>query len=601
MIRKLILFLALGFVTVQKPLLAQEFIPTPVEISTEKVRVNGAVYYAHVVLKGQTLFSIGKAYQVHLDELRQVNPKLAEGLKAGDLLLIPVEPQMPVEATTEAPAEVPAAVPVPVTEVPVAEVPVTETPVMEVPETESAKAPVAASTTQTFTEEEMEKHFSKHKVKWYETLEDVAEKYEVPTGALMALNKLETDKVKRRQILYIPDAEYVAAWQWAALRSTAAPQEEAVDERRLYPDVPVPDIGLYPDRRRTGKISLILPLYAQNPDVRTNRTNATDFYCGFLMGMKHLEDRQGINEYNLQVIDQGAYLSLEEMVYSGVLDGSELIVGPVTASDMSIVAAYAQLEQVPIVSPLDAKADELLKDNPYLFQFPANTADLTDNILKRLSVRDSARVTLVYERGSRHSQLVQHKFDELKRLNIPFDSLTYGILEGRGMDTLMAKKVHTRALNQYVVASENEAFVSDVLRNLHLLHGNTQAPVRVFGEIKWKNYTTIEPNYYHELNLQLPQLYYVNYNDPATAAYVKEYYETFGTEPTPFAFQGYDIACYFLRLLRTYGWSFPVHVTQMETELLQSGVHFVPIEENSGFKNTKGRTISYEANWQIKQ
>ena len=44
--------------------IAQDYVPTPVTISTEKVRLNGKVYYSHLVLERQTVFSIAKAYGV---------------------------------------------------------------------------------------------------------------------------------------------------------------------------------------------------------------------------------------------------------------------------------------------------------------------------------------------------------------------------------------------------------------------------------------------------------------------------------------------------------------------------------------------------------
>ena len=39
-----------------------EYKATPVTISRDKVRENGKLYYSHVVLERQTLFSIAKAY-----------------------------------------------------------------------------------------------------------------------------------------------------------------------------------------------------------------------------------------------------------------------------------------------------------------------------------------------------------------------------------------------------------------------------------------------------------------------------------------------------------------------------------------------------------
>ena len=43
---------------------AQEYVAPPVEVSDQKVRKDGKVFYSHVVLERQTLYSISKAYNV---------------------------------------------------------------------------------------------------------------------------------------------------------------------------------------------------------------------------------------------------------------------------------------------------------------------------------------------------------------------------------------------------------------------------------------------------------------------------------------------------------------------------------------------------------
>ncbi|MBQ2222899.1 MAG: LysM peptidoglycan-binding domain-containing protein, partial [Bacteroidales bacterium] len=48
---------------------AQEYVPTPVTVSNEKVRMNGKTYLSHVVLERQTLFSIAKAYGVSVTDI----------------------------------------------------------------------------------------------------------------------------------------------------------------------------------------------------------------------------------------------------------------------------------------------------------------------------------------------------------------------------------------------------------------------------------------------------------------------------------------------------------------------------------------------------
>ena len=69
---------------------SQEYIPTPVTISTEKIKVDGKVCYSHVVLERQTEYSICKAYGVTQEDLYKYNPGLKEnGLKKNSIIIIP--------------------------------------------------------------------------------------------------------------------------------------------------------------------------------------------------------------------------------------------------------------------------------------------------------------------------------------------------------------------------------------------------------------------------------------------------------------------------------------------------------------------------------
>lgn len=72
---------------------AQTYTQAPVTVSKEKVRgSDGKVYYSHVVLEKQTLFSIAKAYGVSVDDICNANQELdlkTVGLKKNSIILIP--------------------------------------------------------------------------------------------------------------------------------------------------------------------------------------------------------------------------------------------------------------------------------------------------------------------------------------------------------------------------------------------------------------------------------------------------------------------------------------------------------------------------------
>ena len=87
--RLLILLTALAAFSCAEAL-AQDYVPTPVTVSREKVKLNGQVYLSHVVLERQTLYGICKAYGVTEEELYQANPSLKEtGLQKNAILLVP--------------------------------------------------------------------------------------------------------------------------------------------------------------------------------------------------------------------------------------------------------------------------------------------------------------------------------------------------------------------------------------------------------------------------------------------------------------------------------------------------------------------------------
>lgn len=157
---RLLLTVLLGFMLAAPAAVragAQEFVATPVEISADKVNVKGSVYYLHKVLKGHTLYSISKAYGVDIETIKAANPSLSEGLKAGMLLYIPEKPSGKAEATASAPAVQPRR----------------DTVQTTADERGERTAP------QGKTKAAKQKKYKKYNIKWYETLDDVAVKFNV--------------------------------------------------------------------------------------------------------------------------------------------------------------------------------------------------------------------------------------------------------------------------------------------------------------------------------------------------------------------------------------------------------------------------------------
>ena len=169
---------------------AQEYVAPQVVISKEKVRSGGKIYYSHVVLERQTIYSISKAYGVTMEEIYDANPALkleTEGLKKDQILLIPYKGDIQNKEEIQDKGEI-------------------QTP----PQPDNH-------------EENVTEDYFTHKVKWYEDLDDIAKKYKVSKESIMNINRMTSDKVKRKQVIKIPRDP--SAWEGGATAKDHTPEE----------------------------------------------------------------------------------------------------------------------------------------------------------------------------------------------------------------------------------------------------------------------------------------------------------------------------------------------------------------------------------------
>lgn len=587
--RKLLLTALLGIllaVPAGMEAAAQDFEATPVEISADKVNISGNVYYIHKVLKGHTLYSISKAYGVDIETIIQANPSLSEGLKAGMLIYIP-EP-----ATSGDTADA--------------------TPQNNVSVQAEQQADKPAQDRKT--DRQSGKKYKKYNIKWYETLDDVAVKFNVPTGAIIALNGIDTDSGKRIRTVLIPDDEYLRTYREDGEHATDQADKDnelmtgaksgiaATDENNdawLTGEQPEPSSYF---RHGTHIISLVMPFNATRTTSGMNGYTA-DFYAGMLTAMADLKEEGKFSGFVLNVIDLSKYGSAWELVASNVLSGSELIIGPIAERDMQPIASYAKNERIPIVSPLDLKTASLVEDNPWFFLFPPQSDLALSHQIDKIaaSIRQADKpesVTVIYEQGYERSDMVVQTMSSLGAKGIPFKTFKYDFLNGRGIDTVMIHAFDRNLVNRVIIPSMSEAFITDALRNLSLIK-NSGIEIEVYGMSRWKSFETIELDYFHALDLRLAMSYYTDYNSPETIDFINKYTAAFHTEPTSFAFQGYDILTYFVDAMSKWGKNFPQAIVNERKSLIQSDVLFLPAGPGSGYVNCAFKDICFTDGWTV--
>ena len=556
---------------------AQEYISTPVTVSKEKVRANGQIFYSHIVKEKQTLYSIAKAYEVTIDDIYAFNPSVKEnGLKKNSIILIPAKTQ--------------------------------ETKTQEV-KTQEAKAPEAKvqvpvnQPEQTVSEPEIKVEVKKedkqktHTAKWYEDLNMIAEKYGVSVEALMKANNLSSTKIAKRQKLVIPDPDWVPedvdndeSAEETSEESTSKDNETQPSDTTDHESDVKKEWSFF--HRNDVKATLILPMKANTENVSRNNM---DFYSGVLLAVKDLSD-SGINT-ELNVYDSA---DSSHPIASEDIDGSDIIIGPVSYGDLGRLLASGGNPQM-IISPLDPRAESLAYAHQNFIQVPTPQAvqyhDLVDWIKEDTVSGDELLV--ISEKGARLTDGITQMIQAADSSGLAFAKFSYSILEGRDITEPLTNLMTETGTNRVLIASESEAFVNDVIRNLNILVYNKRN-VAVYAPSRIRNFETIEVENLHNTAVHVSLGYLIDYDSQQVKNFLLKYRALYNVEPSQYAFQGYDIATYFISMYSKYGPRWTKKLGEEESKMLQSTFDFIPVEEG-GYINNGVRRVVYGNGWSVTQ
>ena len=538
-----------------------EYKATPVTISRDKVRNNGKLYYSHVVLEKQTLFSIAKAYGVSIQDIYDSNPTLkleTEGLKTYQILLIPVVDNLPETASG------------------------------------SVTTPAAADKTSVAPTAQPDSYVI-HTVKWFEDLGSIAKKYNVSKEAIMRANGMTSPTVSRRQKLRIPTGTaevYVEEEPTVVI----ADQEPEVEEER--PKSILETIGeaitekaeefLYTGKKDVSA-ALIMPFNAQ----KSPSENNLEFYSGVLLAAYDLKS-EGIN-VDLSVYDAvGGNIP----VTADKFGDFDLVIGPVSTTDLTSALRLSP-SGTPIISPLEPKAIDLARVYGNLIQAPSSAESQSEELVRWLAedFRSGDRIILLTEKNATLTSAASTLISSMQSSGLTYTTLNYGVLEGRSISSSIEREASNGGTTRLVVASESEAFVSDVVRNANILAlRNNRNNIILYGLSKVRSFDTIELEYLHNTNLHVAISYFIDYDSPAVQKFLLAYRALFNAEPGPFAFQGYDTAYNFIKMCSKYGRRWPDKLDDEKMRGLQSNFSF---ERRGGHINKAVRRVVYGPDFSI--
>ena len=543
---------------------AQNYVQTPVTVSKEKIRgEDGKIYWSHVVMDKQTLFSIAKAYGVTVDDIYKANPEShlqTEGLKKNSILLIPVTDTGAKQENEARPAD---------------------TKKVESRQADSKK----------------KDDYTIHVAKWYEDIEDIAFKYSIPKDILMAYNGLSSSKLKSRQKIRIPSAEKVN--EMVATKKYSQAAQETVPVKEKKDETPHENTQEEHENSWNLKFSnatvnavLMLPMKASTTSPSESNM---DFYSGVLLAVKDLS-KEGIST-DLSVYDvTGATLP----VTSDRLKASDFSIGPVNTDAVSKALAISP-EETFIISPLDHRTVGLVQSHRNMIQAPTSQGTQYRDLVKWLKseTHSGDKVLVISEKGAAANSSVTLMNEVIGDASLSCARYSYNILEGRNAANSIAALMTKTGTNRVIINSESEAFVNDAVRNLDMLVYR-KYDVVLYSPSKIRSFETIDIENLHNLKTRVSTSYFIDYESPKVRHFLMEYRALYNTEPTQFSFQGYDLAYFFIKMKSTYGKKWMENVARMNnTAMMQTDFLFREAGDG-GYVNDGVRRIVYGPDYSIR-
>jgi LysM repeat protein len=620
-----------------------------VERSKDKVIISGVTYYIHPVKKGETIYSISRAYGMTPEDLVRENPAIAGGLKEGQSLRIPeklVSSSLPSQPTPFQqkvhdnerfiyhilqPGETIYALS---KKYNVLESEIIKSnqgiDIYKITTGSEIAIPriIPAQPNQAAVQQAVEPYY--HRVLKGESLASIAEHYGLSVREIRRANR----GVRFPQVgdyLRIPGLEVAVKKPEQEIKIDSLAAEE--NEGELFigrPAVKTPVTSL----DGSLNVAVLLPFYLNANSVRTEIDSSKyqkgrrvytvinrppewiypaslgflEMYEGILLAADTLRSL-GLN-INLHVFDiKGDTLELTRLIWSGRLKNMDLIIGPVHSANLSIVASYAGKLGIPVVSPVPLYNNNVLRNNPLLFM--ANSSLAVPQSLIAGKIRDYYNKNIIFIHSdslNNDPEVISFRYKLLSGLiaMLPAEKIRFREMifrsrstPGYNPDQMLSDLLSSDTGNVVIIASEDPPVMIESIQEVYNL--SKKYDIKVFGYPEMRQLLNVDPKFFFELGLMIYSPYWIDYSKVNVKKFCKDFFDKFNTLPSEmsYAWEGYDIAYYFMGGLAMFGKEFTLHPEIFNPDLVYSDFDFRRDSFRDGFENQKLYLIRYTNNYDI--
>lgn len=586
-----------------------------IEKSTEIVTIGSKQYYMHHVKQGETLYSLARVYEVTEEEIKNLNPEINElGLQTDMVIGIPVTSGSGESHGGEGYF------------------------VYTVQESERTKSLI--------------RRFDVSPDDFHRLNPSVGSRVFVGQKVLIPTDEPQEEWQEEQPVEHKPDTIIIQPAE--PVVDTAEVTEEP-SSVFVLPEVR-PDT-CYPSPQNAGRhyrVALLVPLYLDDIDrldtskekaEKTKNTRAMkflQFYEGFMMAVDSLTENKGLH-LDLRVIDvhenvATAYSAVSQLENEQV----DLIVGPFFSKSFAVVEEYALRHHIQVVNPMSERGS-IIVGAPNVVKLKPSKQSMVSQLADLITLRyPKAKVSLISDGNSDDSTMIaalEHALDsvvapevfmsntemldliarESQRRNMGKRQLSTLEVEGQIFSTRSLQDSPDGTIyfdNPFQVYSSSEietfrnglssardnvlvAYGKDIVfatKILNTINKSTQKyPITLIGLPAWEEFDNLLVPNLLNMNAVYFSDHFVDYNDSLVLQFVDDFRMKYDSEPSDYAFEGFDVGWYFLNMLMQYGPHAMGCLPYEHMPLLHTRYYFNKIRYEDGVENRYWNIYQYDS------
>lgn len=515
----------------------QTTLPEPIEISEQTTKIDGNLYYVHIIKRGQTAYSIAKAYNVSVSELKY-KQELTQ-LALDDTLYVPL----------------------------------TKVSILDIP-------------------------YGEHTVELGETLYGISRYYFLNEKDITEMNPgLTAEGLKAGTVLKIPISyrnrkllqEVEPEPQKHVPAPTYPPKAEKKAVGSLSREI---HIGLFMPLR----LDKLHELSFSKFDIDAKKQMAfssfeyLQFYEGIRIALNILE-REGHNiSLHVYDVDDANPGSMKQVLKSQEIENMDLLLPLVLSQPFQDIADYAKKHKIPVVNPMSTRSAMVL-DNPEIYKAMCSNKGIVRTVIHYITTSYVApHVILLHSDNKAEKSLL---FSYTKALEKQQKVSWTSLATTQPADVLKALK---KGKDNIVIAlydrqdtRKDEAIAAGLSSRLSL---HKETSMTLFMPKDWMDHVSVNLEALQRLNAHFTHSCFGDYTNKNYISFVEEFRTHFKTEPTQaYAILGHDIILHFVRAIAEKGKDISAYPNISNHDSMINIFNFNRSAEHNGYENT--HTVIY--------